>query len=50
MVLIGLSWIVWWMLVKVFVVELLKAALVVGLLYIIVGLLLGERPFIKDRP
>jgi hypothetical protein len=49
MVLIGLSWLVYWLLVDVFTVESLHAALATALIFIIVGILTGERPFINHR-
>ena len=49
MLLIGLSWLVYWLLVDVFTVEALKAALVVGLVYIIFGLLVEGFPN-RKRP
>lgn len=45
MVLIGLSFLVTWLQVQVFTVELVKALLVTALIFIILGLVLGERPW-----
>lgn len=47
MVEVGLSWLVYWLLVSVFSLESLKAALVVAILFIIAGILLGERPWVR---
>jgi len=40
MVLVGLSWLTFWMLIDVFDVELVKSALVTAIIFIILGLLL----------
>lgn len=48
MVLVGLSWLIFWLLVDVFDVEALKAALATGIVFLIMGLILGERPW--NRP
>lgn len=45
MILIGLSWLIFWLLVEVFTVAVIKAALVTALVFIILGLLNGERPW-----
>lgn len=45
MVVIGLSWLVAWLLNVVFAVSLDKTLLVTALLFIILGLLVGERPW-----
>lgn len=45
MVLVGLSFLVYWLLQEVFTVAPLKAALVTGLIFVILGLLVGERPW-----
>lgn len=37
MLIVGLSWLVYWLMVDVFDVESLKAALVTGLIFIILG-------------
>lgn len=47
MLIVGLSWLVFWLLADVFTVELLKAALATGLIFVILGLLVGELPVIK---
>ena len=44
MILVGVSWVLYWLLVKVFNVDTLIAALVVGVAFILFGLVLGERP------
>lgn len=48
MVTIGISWVLYWALVDVFNIESLKAALATGIIFVLVGLLLGERPW--NRP
>lgn len=45
MVIVGVSWLVFWLLVDVFSVESLKAALATGLIFVLAGLVLGERPW-----
>lgn len=45
MLLIGISWLVYWLLVGVFTVEAIKAALVTGIIFVILGLLIGDRPW-----
>lgn len=47
MVLTGLAFLVTWLLVQVFSVELLHAILAVAIIWIVVGIIMGERPFIK---
>lgn len=47
MVLVGLSWLVYWLLVSVFDVEAIKAVLSVAIIFIVLGLILGERPWEK---
>lgn len=47
MVIVGISWLVDWLLVDVFDVEPLKAILSVAIIFIAVGLVLGERPWNK---
>jgi len=49
MVLIGLSWLVSWLLVDVFNVELVKTILTTAIIFIVLGLILGERPW-ERRP
>lgn len=44
MITIGGSWLAYWLLVDIFAVDSLKAALSVAITYIIIGLVLGERP------
>lgn len=43
MILVGVSWVVFWLMADVFKVELLMAALVTGIMFILLGLLFGER-------
>lgn len=52
MTLIGLSWIVFWMIIQVFAVELIKAALIVGIIFLVLGLLIDGIPNInlKKQP
>lgn len=45
MIIVGVSWILFWALVKVFSVEVTLAAIVTGVVFILLGLVLGERPF-----
>lgn len=47
MVLIGISWLLFWLLVVVFALEAVKAALVVAIIFILAGLVMGERPWNK---
>ena len=47
MVIVGISWLAYWGLIEVFDVEALKAALITGVVFTALGLLLGERPFTK---
>lgn len=47
MVLTGLAFLVVWLLVQVFAVELLHAILATAIIYIVLGLILGERPFVN---
>lgn len=47
MLIVGISWLVFWLLADVFTVEVLKAALATGLIFVILGLLVGELPVIK---
>lgn len=50
MVLTGLAFVLVYLLVQVFSVELLHAILAIGIVYIVIGLLVGEgRPYLK-RP
>lgn len=44
MLIVGLSWLVYWLMVDVFSVETIKAALVTGLVFIILGLLVEGVP------
>lgn len=41
MIFIGTSWLVYWLLVKVFAVENLNAALAVAIIFILLGLFVG---------
>jgi len=50
MLLIGLSWLVDWLLISVFNVELVKAALVTGLIFLVLGLLTEGVPNFHKRP
>lgn len=43
MIAIGLSWVLFWGLVDVFNVEILNAALATGIVFVALGLLMGER-------
>lgn len=45
MVLVGLSWLVAWLLYGVFDVTLVHTLLVTALIFIILGILTGERPW-----
>lgn len=47
MVLVGLSWLVCWLLVQVFSVEIVKAILTTGIIFLIVGLLYDHTPWIR---
>jgi uncharacterized membrane protein YjjB (DUF3815 family) len=47
MVVVGLGFLVYWLCVQVFGVSVDKAALITALLFIIVGILVGERPWIR---
>lgn len=48
MVLVGLAFLVDWLLQQVFALTELKAVLVTAIVFIVLGLLLGERPFVKN--
>lgn len=45
MIIVGSSWLLFWLLTQVFSVELLKAALATAVVFILLGLVMGERPF-----
>lgn len=47
MLVVGLSWIVFWLLTSVFSVEVLKAALATGIIFVVLGLLVGESATFK---
>lgn len=47
MLIIGLSWLVFWLLNDVFTVELIKAALVTGLIFLVLGLLVEGVPNLR---
>lgn len=47
MLVVGLSWLVYWLLASVFSVDALKAALATGIIFIVLGLLVGENPVVK---
>lgn len=49
MIEVGVSWILFWALVKVFSIEVTMAAVVTGVVFILLGLLLGERPFTRVK-
>lgn len=49
MVLVGIAFFLLWLLVEVFLVELVKAILVTAIVFIIAGILVGERPW-ERRP
>lgn len=42
MIVVGISWVLFWTLVKVFTIDVLTAALTTGIILILLGLLLGE--------
>lgn len=44
MLLIGLSWLIFWSFIEVFGIALLKSALAVGLIYLVLGLWRDEIP------
>lgn len=48
MIVVGVSWVLFWALADVFKVEVLLAALVTGVVFVLLGLVLGERPVIKQ--
>lgn len=50
MLVIGISWLLFWGLVQIFAVELIKAALVVGVVFIILGLLTEGVPNFTRKP
>jgi len=50
MVLIGISWLVFWLLVEVFTVTLMHAALATALIFIVLGLLVEGVPPWERRP
>lgn len=45
MLIVGLAFLTDWLLLQVFNVELVKSILVTAIIFIVLGLLLGERPF-----
>lgn len=45
---VGVAFIVFWGLVEVFAITVTKSALVTGIVFILLGLVLGERPW--NRP
>jgi len=49
MVAIGVSWVLFWALVRVFTIEVTLAAIVTGVVFILLGLLLGERPWTRSQ-
>lgn len=48
MIVVGVSWILYWALVDAFNLEALQAALMTGIVFILLGLVLGERPWNHD--
>lgn len=42
MLIVGVSWVLFWALVQVFTVKVLTAALTTGIVFILLGLILGE--------
>lgn len=50
MLLIGVSWLLFWLLITVFLIEVVKAALVTAIVFIVLGLLLEGWPELKRRP
>jgi hypothetical protein len=49
MLLVGLSWLTFWLLIDVFTVEITKAALVTAIIFLVLGLLLDDGPNLKLR-
>lgn len=49
-ILVGVSWIVFWTLIKVFKVEALDAALVTGVAFVLIGLVFDFAPRFTRRP
>ncbi len=47
MIVTGIAFIVFWALVKVLNIDILMAAVVVGVAFILLGLLMGERPWVR---
>lgn len=45
MVIVGVSWLLFWLLLEVFTVAVDKAALVTAIVFILLGIVLGERPW-----
>lgn len=45
MILVGISWLLYWALIDVFRVDSLKAALVTGIVFVVVALLLEHNPW-----
>ena len=50
MVLVGLAFLVDWLQVQVFNVDIVKSLLITAIIFILIGLLLGERPFVDRIP
>lgn len=50
MVVIGLAWIVFWALLEVFAIAVIKAALVTGIIFVVAGLLLEGVPSVPRKP
>lgn len=47
MVVIGISWILYWALIDVLAVAPLKSAIITGVVFVLLGLVLGERPWVR---
>lgn len=50
MIIVGVSWVLFWALVEAFKLEIVTAAIVTGVAFILLGLVLGERPVFEKRP
>lgn len=44
MLIVGISWLVYWLMIDVFSVETIKAALVTGIVFVLLGLLVEGMP------
>ncbi len=47
MVFTGLAFLLLWLIITVFTVEIVKAILIVAIILIVAGLLIGERPWVR---